>query len=289
MSLKVLLDDLAGEVLRVWPAEPRFHHRGATDLDRAVPLSLLDRYIDYDLLSPQYVAVVKDGTAVHPGRFSRDSKLVPGRVRDLIDEGHTANLREVQRSIPYLAQITREIERETGYPTYVSAIITPPHCQGLAHHWDQFTGVVAQIAGRKRWPLWKPVVDHPMEDYLSSPRTWTPELQQRLESTAPDAEFELTAGDTLVVPRGWIHSPHAIGSTTSYHLTFALRERPWLWLAQQLVGLAIEELSFRAALPPGGFAGGLEADVRAAQAMTIDFLERLESAAASARIRAAAD
>ncbi|TJZ41459.1 cupin [Streptomyces piniterrae] len=285
MSLEVLLNDDVGELLGSWPTEPRVYHRGTTDLDRSVPLSLLDAYIDYGLLSAQYVAVVRDGQAVHPGRFSRDGALLPEKIRELVDEGHSVNLREAQRSIPYLAQLSSEIQRETGYPNHVSAIITPPGKQGLRHHWDQFTGIIAQLAGGKRWPLWCPVVDYPMDDYLSSPRMWSPELQEHFETSPPDVEFELAPGDTLIVPRGWVHSPHAIGSATSCHLTFAIRDRPWLWLVQQLVELAVEEQSFRMEVPPSAFTKDLENGVRAARSMVINFLGRLDPATAAARIR----
>ncbi|MEU1624291.1 cupin domain-containing protein [Streptomyces sp. NPDC020096] len=288
MSLKLLLNDSAEELLTSWPTKPRTYQRGATDLDRTVTLALMDSYIAYDLLPPQCVAVVKDGQAVHPGRFSRGGRLIPGKVRILIGEGHTVNLREAQRSIPYLAQLSREIQQETGYSNHISAIITPPGRQGLTHHWDQFTGIVTQIAGRKRWPLWRPVVDRPMGDHLSSPQMWTPELQERLETTPPDMEFELAPGDTLVLPRGWVHNPYAMGGSTSFHLTFAIKERPWLWLAQQLIGLAIDDPSFRVGVPPTTFTGDLETGLLAARAMAIRFLRQFDPAVAAERIRKAA-
>ncbi|WP_269853069.1 JmjC domain-containing protein [Streptomyces sp. RPT161] len=288
MSLKLLLPNETDEVLKSWPTEPGVRRRGTTELDRDVTLSLIDAYIDYDCLCPQYVAVVRNGQAVHPGRYTRGGTVIPGRLRTLLDDGYTVNLREIQRSIPFLARMTRKIQQETGYPNHVSAIITPPGHQGLTHHWDQFTGVIAQITGRKRWPLWRPAVDQPMGEFLSSPRMWTPDLQKRLETSSPDTEFELAPGDTLVLPRGWIHSPYAVGGETSFHLTFALKERSWLWVAQQLIGLAVDDPSFRAGVPPAALAGGLEADLLGARGMAIRFLQHLDPVLAAERVRQAA-
>jgi hypothetical protein len=169
--------------------------------------------------------------------------MKPGALRALAAEGYTINLRHLHERIPFLAALCRGIEQQTGHPAYVSGIITPPGGTGLRHHWDQFTAIVTQLAGRKRWPVWAPVVENPTGDHLSSPQVWTPELQHRLENTPPDLQYDLEPGDTLVLPRGWIHSPRSVATTTqtSYHLTFAVQERTWLWAMQQLLAPLIED------------------------------------------------
>ncbi|MEV0445697.1 cupin domain-containing protein [Streptomyces spectabilis] len=285
MSLRLLLGERANDLLKSWPTEPFVHRRGTLDLDRDIPLSAMEAYIDYDLLDPRYVAVVKNGTAVHPGRFSREGRMSPGKLRGLMEEGHTVNLREVQRSVPYLAQASRMLQLETGYANYVSAIITPGGEQGLAHHWDQFTGIIAQVAGCKKWLLWEPVVEYPMDDYQSSPKMWSPELQKHVEETPPDRQYELRPGDTLVLPRGWLHCPRAVGVATSFHLTFAVKERSRLWLAQQLLGMAIEEPAFRREVPAGSFTRPFEPEVRDVIRRAQDFLAQLDPAVVAEQIR----
>ncbi|MDT0446756.1 JmjC domain-containing protein [Streptomyces johnsoniae] len=283
MSLRLLLSDDPAELLRAWPHDPILYRRGRTELDDTVTLPLLYTYIDHALLDPRYVAALKDGLAVHPGRYTRDGQLLPAKLRALHEGGHTVNLREVQRAIPYLAELSANLRRETGYPNNVSAIITPPGSQGLTHHWDQFTGIITQLVGRKRWPLWRPVVDRPTGDYQASPSTWTPELQKRLEQSQADLAFTLTPGDTLVVPRGWLHSPHAIDlDEVSFHLTFAIHERTNLWLAQQLIGLAIEHAGFRSAIPPD--LANLKKTVSEVREEAIGFLRSLDPVYAAERL-----
>ncbi|MGA5701760.1 JmjC domain-containing protein [Peterkaempfera bronchialis] len=289
MSLRLLLPKNKSALLDSWPREPRVYHRGVTELDRAVPLSLMDEYVSFDLLSPQYVAAVKDGQAVHPGRFSRDGKMIPGKLQGLAGQGYTLNLREIQRTIPYLAGVSRDIQSETGCANYAAAIITPPGKQGLRHHWDQWTGVITQLAGRKRWPLWRPVVEYPMGAYMSSPEVWTPELTERFATTPPDVEFELSPGDTLVVPRGWVHNPYSVSDDRSYHLTFALHERTRLWVAEKLIGLAIKDAHFRAEVPPSAFARETEAEIRKVRSLVIGFLRQADTATAAELIRKAAE
>jgi hypothetical protein len=290
LSLALLVSDHADDLVRNWPAEPRLYRRGVTDLDRSVPLGLLDDHIDFGLLSPAYVAAVRDGQAVHPGRFSADGRMKPGALRALATEGYTINLRHLHDRVPFLAALCRGIEQQTGHPAYVSGIITPPGGTGLRHHWDQFTAIVTQLAGRKRWPVWAPVVENPTGDHLSSPQVWTPELQHRLENTPPDLQYDLEPGDTLVLPRGWIHSPRSVPTSTetSYHLTFAVQERTWLWAMQQLLAPLIEDPAARAGIPPTALVGNPEEAARTARTRLLTALGQQDPGKTNPHLRRAA-
>jgi hypothetical protein len=80
---------------------------------------------------------------------------------------------------------------------------------------------------------------------------WQPEFIPAWEAAGPDLTIELAAGQTLVLPRGWVHNPHALNSDSdSIHLTFAIRERTPLWLVEQLVARAIERPEFRRVILP---------------------------------------
>ncbi|MER7846231.1 cupin domain-containing protein [Kitasatospora sp. NPDC096077] len=250
MSLHQLLGARAGDLLHTCPTEPRLYRRERATLDQVITLDLMNTYIDHGLTLPALTAAVRNGRAVHPGRFSEDGRMSPGKLRGLIDDGHTVNLRKIQTVMPQLAEFWAEIQVETGYTLYVSAIITPAGETGLTHHWDQTTVLVAQMAGRKHWPLWAPVVRHPMDNYLDSPTEWTEKIQEIWDNTEPFTTFTLEPGDTLVVPRGWVHAPTCTGDEPSFHLTFALRERTPLDLAHELIASAVDCEAFRRGLAP---------------------------------------
>ncbi|MFJ9693800.1 JmjC domain-containing protein [Kitasatospora sp. NPDC101183] len=288
MSLSQLLGPATESLLRACPTEPVLHRRSGSALDREITLQLIDRHIDHGLLDPASTAAVRDGRAAHPGRFSRDGRMRPGKLRELLDEGYTVNLRELQRTVPHLAELCRAIREETGYTLHASGIVTPPGGRGLGHHWDQFTAVVTQLHGRKVWPVRRPEVELPLDDYLVSPVMWTREMQDRWDTTEPYAEYDLGPGDTLVLPRGWVHSPHNTGgTTTSFHLTFALRERTVLDLAEALVATALPKTEFRAGIAPADLGEeALPRTLRDVRRALVAHLDETDVTAAAAVIHA---
>jgi ribosomal protein L16 Arg81 hydroxylase len=49
---------------------------------------------------------------------------------------------------------------------------------------------------------------------------------RRVNADGPDMEIELKPGQILVLPRGWVHHPHALNQAEdSVRLTFVIRER----------------------------------------------------------------
>ncbi|MFH9762471.1 hypothetical protein ACH4MJ_32225 [Streptomyces anulatus] len=53
-----------------------------------------------------------------------------------------------------------------------------------------------------------------------------------------------------------MHNPHALDAQArSIHLTFAIRERTPLWVAEKLVGGVIEKDAFRRVILPGEITG----------------------------------
>ncbi|WP_257138785.1 cupin domain-containing protein [Streptomyces sp. rh34] len=180
----------------------------------------------------------------------------PAKLRSLYEDGHTIRLGNLQRVVPFLADVSRGIQQETGYSNYLHAFVTPPGCQGLLHHWDQQMAVIVQIAGIKRWQLWRPMFPSPMRAYQESFRVWDPSFIPQWAATGPDLEVDLRPGQSLLLPRGWVHNPHVLDAQArSIHLTFAIRERTPLWVAEKLVGGVIEREAFRRIILPGEITG----------------------------------
>ncbi|MFJ8753290.1 JmjC domain-containing protein [Streptomyces sp. NPDC102441] len=280
MSLSLLLpDEGVTALLTSWPDEPLVFERGVTELDRTVTPEFLDRYIDTACVPADDIALVMSGPSLHPDCHRTEGRTDPSKLRKLHRDGYTVRLGNLQRVIPFLAEASRAIQEETGYSNYVSAFLTPPRNQGLLHHWDQQMGVIAQVEGVKRWQLWRPEYPAPMREYQESFRVWNPDFIPKWETLGPDVEIDLEPGQSLVLPRGWVHNPHALDSDEgTVHLTFAIRERTPLWLAEKLVASAIDNPEFRRVVLPGNLLGepALADTLRETRRALVEHLETLD-------------
>ncbi|MFJ1649151.1 hypothetical protein [Streptomyces sp. NPDC088258] len=75
-----------------------------------------------------------------------------------------------------------------------------------------------------------------------------------------------------------MHNPYVADlGVPSVHLTFAIRERTSLWLAEKLIEGAIEEPAFRRIVLPGDIAGAaLAARVRESRDALVRYLRALD-------------
>lgn len=291
MSLSLLLpEDGVTELLTAWPDEPRVFERGKTALDETVTAAYLNDYVDTGCMPAAEIAVVKaPGPSLNQNAYMTGGRTDPAKLRALYEKGFTLRLGNLQRVMPFMARVSRDIQRETGYSNYIHAFLTPPGSQGLRHHWDQQMAIIVQTAGVKRWQLWRPPVEAPMREYNESWRVWRDTYIPNWEAAGPDLEIDLRSGQSLLLPRGWVHNPHVVAEEHSVHLTFAIRERTPMWLAEQLVAGAIADLDFRRIILPGDIHGAaLAARLRETREALVRYLGGLDLDDLTSPVRRAA-
>lgn len=290
MSLHLLLPpDGVADLLTTWPDKPRVYERGRTEVDEAMSLDCATELIDTGCAPPDEIAVIKAGPSNRTA-FLTGGRTDPAKLRRLWSQGYTIRFGNLQRWLPLFHRISQSIQRETGYSNYAHAFLTPGGEQGLLHHWDQQMAVIVQVAGVKTWNLWAPPVPAPMREYNESFRVWDDDFIPQWEAAGPDLTVDLAAGQTLLLPRGWVHNPHALDhAEPSLHLTFAIRERTPLWLAEQLLGRAIEQPGFRRVILPGELSQSALADqLGETRRALMAFLGGLDMAEEASRVREAA-
>ncbi|MEU0739131.1 cupin domain-containing protein [Streptomyces sp. NPDC006134] len=290
MSLRLLLPpEGVKDLLASWPDQPRVYERGRTKVDEAMSLDHFTELIETGCVPPDEIAVIKAGPSNRTA-FLTNGRTDPTKLSRLRDQGYTIRFGNMQRWLPAFHRISQDIQQETGYSNYMHAFLTPAGEQGLLHHWDQQMAVIVQVAGTKTWQLWKPPVEAPMREYQESFRVWREEFIPMWEAAGPDLTVELTAGQTLLLPRGWVHNPHALDQEQpSLHLTFAIRERTPLWLAEQLIARAIEEPDFRRILLPAHLElPALVDQLRDTRQALTSFLSKLDMTEMAQRTRLAA-
>ena len=102
---------------------------------------------------------------------------------------------------------------------------------------------VLQVAGEKRWLVYEPVFPLPLKD-----QRYSKELG---EPGAPVHDVTLAPGDTLYLPRGWLHEA-VTSETDSLHLTIGVNVLTWLDAFRAALATCADDVDFRRAVAADG-------------------------------------
>ena len=170
------------------------------------------------------------------------------RVAAEFEAGATVVLQALHLSWEPLALFCRSLEHDLGHPVQANAYYTPRQSQGLGVHHDTHDVFVLQVAGEKRWLVYEPVLELPLRDQRYSAELGGP--------GGPVHDVTLTPGDTLYLPRGWLHEA-LTSDSDSLHVTIGINVYTWLDAFKAAVEACADELEFRRAVPDDGRADGL--------------------------------
>ena len=92
------------------------------------------------------------------------------------------------------------------------------------------------MAGEKRWLVYEPVLELPLKNQRYSSALGAP--------GEPVLDVTLRAGDTMYLPRGWLHQALTSGSD-SLHITVGVNVRRWIDEAHAELDEQERELAFR--------------------------------------------
>jgi JmjC domain len=160
------------------------------------------------------------------------------------EEGATIVLEALHHSWGPLATFCRELETTLGEPVQANAYFTPRSAQGLPLHHDTHDVIVLQVAGKKHWRVFEPVIDLPRKDQKYS----------RVKHGDPGEPVEdcvLEAGDTMYLPRGWIHDALTTDSE-SLHLTIGVKVYTWMDAVKAALDTCGDDIGFRRSVPADG-------------------------------------
>jgi ribosomal protein L16 Arg81 hydroxylase len=188
--------------------------------------------------------LVREGAQIPVGAYTSEISWRPPftaaadvpRVVAEWEAGATIVLQALHVNWHPLAVFCRLLEDALGRGVQANSYYTPSGSQGFDVHHDTHDVLVLQVAGEKRWRLYDPLMELPLK-------------HQRYTSALGDAgpptdDFVLRAGDTLYLPRGWLHEAET-SATDSLHLTIGIAAHTWLDGARGALAALEERAAFR--------------------------------------------
>jgi hypothetical protein len=169
-----------------------------------------------------------------PEPFSGTARVE--RVLEEFERGATIVLQALHLSWLPLARYCRALEAELGHSVQANAYFTPRGSQGLPVHHDTHEVLSLQVAGHKRWLVYEPVLELPLKHQRYRPSMGAP----------GEAVLDVTlrAGDTLYLPRGWLHEA-VTSDSDSLHITIGVNVRRWVDALRRVLDELEWELPFR--------------------------------------------
>lgn len=158
------------------------------------------------------------------------------RVLAEFEAGATIVLQGLHHLWLPLARYCRQLEAYLGHPVQANAYYTPSGSQGLPVHHDTHEVVSLQVAGEKRWLVYEPVLELPLKN-------------QRYKSALgapgdPVLDVVLGAGDTMYLPRGWLHQA-LTSDSDSLHITVGVNVRRWIDEARAELDAQEDDVAYR--------------------------------------------
>jgi hypothetical protein len=196
--------------------------------------------------------LVRAGEQIDPRSYTTDLGWRPEpftgtidveRVAAEFEAGATIVLQALHHSVSPLAVFCRDLEVTLGHPVQANAYYTPRSAQGLAVHHDTHDVFVLQIAGEKRWLVYEPALELPLQG-----QTYSRSLG---EPGDPVEDVTLQPGDTLYLPRGWLHEG-LTSDSDSLHLTVGVKLYTWLDAVKAALQACGDEVEFRRSVPDDG-------------------------------------
>jgi bifunctional lysine-specific demethylase and histidyl-hydroxylase NO66 len=208
--------------------------------------------------------LVREGGQLDVGAYTADVPWRPAftktadvpQVLAEWEAGATIVLQALHVNWLPLAVFCRQLEEAIALPVQANSYFTPRGSQGFGVHHDTHDVLVLQVAGEKRWLLYEPLLELPLKHQRYS-RTLG-------EAGEPSDEVVLRAGDTLYLPRGWLHQAET-SDTDSLHLTIGINAYTWLDAAKAALGPLEHEPDLRHGVAADGdeAADGLAERLRA--------------------------
>jgi hypothetical protein len=217
------------------------------DVERLVTSGAL-RYPAFRLVKEGGQIPLKEYTrdvSWRPDPFTRTAE--PARVAEAFADGATIVLQALHHNWLPLARFCRRLEVELGHAVQANSYYTPRRSRGFAVHHDTHDVFVLQVSGEKAWRVYEPLWELPLKHHR-----YTRSLGEHGDLVL---ELTLSAGDTLYLPRGWLHEA-LTSDSDSLHVTVGVNVYTWIDAFKAALEECEAEVGFRRSVRDDGEAEG---------------------------------
>ncbi len=220
--------------------------------DDLISVADAERLVSSGSLRYPAFRMVKEGGQIGLAEYTTDlpwrphaftGSADPERVAAAFEDGATIVLQGLHLNWTPLAKFCRALEADLGHPAQANAYYTPRGSQGFAVHHDTHDVFVLQVAGEKHWRIYDPLLELPLKRQRYSKALG--------DHGPPVLELTLRAGDTLYLPRGWLHDA-LTSETDSLHVTVGVNVHTWIDAVRLALDECEDDVEFRRAVPAGG-------------------------------------
>jgi lysine-specific demethylase/histidyl-hydroxylase NO66 len=239
-----------------WEERPLVLERGdEARFDDLLSVADVERLVSTGGLRHPAFRLVKAGERISVREYTVDIPWRPEPFSKTIDveraaaafaDGATIVVQGLHHWWHPLAVFCRALESELGEPVQANAYYTPRDSQGLPVHHDTHDVFVLQLAGEKRWLVYEPALELPLKEQRYSAAMGAP--------GEPLHDVVLRPGDTLYLPRGWLHEA-VTSATDSLHLTVGVSVYTWADAVRAAVSACEDDVAFRRSVPADGEGG----------------------------------
>ncbi|MEQ8954283.1 MAG: cupin domain-containing protein, partial [Gammaproteobacteria bacterium] len=172
-----------------------------------------------------------------PLKQQSSRNLQPSQVYQVYNDGWTLVVNGIHRRWPSVARLAASLEQDLDQEIGINLYLTPPQDQGFPAHMDGHDVFILQLSGHKRWMVFPPNVELPLEAYKSN--IPVPDDQDCI------VDAVIGPGHVLYIPRGFVHQ--AISQDdSSLHLTIGVHGYRWTDVVDEALSVAAEkDVEFR--------------------------------------------
>lgn len=207
----------------------------------------LNAILEQHRLTPPRLKLYKDGQPLDPSLYLTPAmfgvpRLDAGGLATALAQGASLILDDAQEMAPRVRDLMGAFQDVLHTDAFANLYAGWHSQNAFSRHWDPQEAMVLQMAGRKKWRVWRPTRLHPLQNDSEQPAP---------PAVPPVWEGTLKDGDVLYIPRGWWHDATPLNEP-SLHLTVSLTPPTALDYLGWVMSRLSAQADLRASLPPPG-------------------------------------